>query len=205
TVDVVATPRPYAGDDVDLAPADTDRPPLDAVFAENVDEPAIGALQVSLDGRQVLASFVLENAVDAALMRRIDSGLPSGFTYDLRLVVPRRRWFNRTVVRSAIQVTAMYNAVTREYLINIKHDGTLVESRVVRAWDALVDALTRFEAMPVVMLPETADPATRYRLRVRAQLGAGTTWYVIPTTETTDWAASMPLRLDAEPRIAPAP
>lgn len=158
------------------------------------DKAQLAELEVAVEGRQVLVSFVLRGAYDDSTEQRIASGLPTSFTYDLRLVHRRKLWLDKTLLSSTLQVVAMYNALTREYLINTKHDGNLVDSRVVRDLAALETTMTRFERFPAFSI-DTASLAgiaaeRPIVLQARAELGTRTILGLIPDTRTTGWAES---------------
>ena len=83
----------------------------------------------------------------------------------------------------------MYNAITREYLVNYKFDGKLTESRVVRSLDELNQAMTRLRDLPIFTLGSV--PADRRLLvRARADLGSRTIFSFVPTAVTTEWVES---------------
>ena len=151
-------------------------------------DPRVSIQELELDGPQVRLSFRLDNAFHDNLQRSIDSGLPTGFTFDFQLARPRRGWFNNTIESVSLQVDAMYNAITREYLINYRRDGSLIESRVVREPEELRRAMTEFTDFPVFSV-EGRRTGQRLRLRVRADLGTGTILWFIPRTVSTDWAS----------------
>ena len=109
--------------------------------------------------------------------------------------------FNNTLDSASLQVDAMYNAVTREYLINYRLDGSLIESRVVREPDELRQAMTEFSDVPIFSV-EGRPPGQRLRVRVRADLGTGTVFFFIPKTISTDWA-SRRFRITGERNGAP--
>lgn len=149
----------------------------------------LSELAVAIEDRQVLVSFHLEGAYDTSTEQSIASGLPTSFTYELRLVRRRKLWFDKTVLSSTVQVVAMYNALTREYLINTKHDGNLVGSKVVRDPAELEATMTRLVRFPIFAITET--PSDRQVvLRARAELGTRTILGLIPDTRTTSWAES---------------
>lgn len=170
---------------------------LASAGAHRVDvKPAIVGLDTRMADDQVLVSFILRGAYDASMARRVDSGLPTGFDYRLRLVRDRKGWFDSTIDASTLQVMAMYNAVTREYLVNYKQNGNLVESRVVRDTASLRRALTQIDALTAFDLGTVPREVRERRLKVqvRAELGTGTFLFFIPTTQTTDWAESDTVR-----------
>lgn len=154
------------------------------------DEAEVRDLAVKVEDGRILASFRLDNAFDDALRRRIDSGLPTDLVYRFSLERDRRSWFDASEAAGRLQVIAMYNAVTGEYLVNFKHDGNLVESRIVREQSELKKAMTEMVDFPVFST-EGLDPDVRLQLEVRAELGTRTILAFIPRTRATDWAKSV--------------
>ena len=142
----------------------------------------------------IAASFALENVFDDAFVERIQTGLPTGFDFRFKLVQPQKRWFDNTIATSRFQVVAMYNAVTREYLINYKRDGKLIESRVALEVEELRQAMTRFDDLQIFDLEERLR-SRRLQVRARAALGSKNLFFLIPTTVKTDWAESEKFQL----------
>ena len=157
-------------------------------------EPAIEELQVTVDGSQVLASFHLANGLDPETRERIDSGLPTSFIYELELKRDRKHWWDRGLDATILEVVGMYNAVTREYLVNTKQGGRLIESRTVRDAEELERAMTVFESFPAFTLD--ADPdGSRFLVRMRVDLGSGALLGFIPYQRSTGWIESNKVRL----------
>ena len=156
-------------------------------------KPRLTEPQVGLDGPRVEVSFEMLDGFDADLLERIQTGLPSGFVYDFRLLRDRKRWFDVEIDSSRLQVVAMYNAVTREYLVNTKQNGRLIKSHVVRDEDELERALTRFEAVPVFTL-EGEGGQRRLLVRMRAELDSATFLAFIPRRVATSWIESRKFR-----------
>ncbi|MEO1086600.1 MAG: hypothetical protein AAFY88_20390, partial [Acidobacteriota bacterium] len=97
------------------------------------------------------------------------------------------------------QVVAMYNAVTSEYLINYKHDGELVQSRVVRDAEELERAMTELTDFPMFTHGGRGRKDDDYYVRASAEHGTRTVLAFIPRTLSTDWVRTEPLRLGSEP------
>jgi hypothetical protein len=160
-------------------------------FGSSDDKPHLSDLQVSLEGTRVAVSFELVNAFGDELFERIQTGLASGFSFQFVLVREQRRWFDDKIDSSTLQVIAMYNAVTREYLVNYKQDGKLTDSRVTRTRVELEQAMTRFEKLTVFHVDEVkSSPRRRALVRARAELGSKTMLLIIPTRVQTDWIKS---------------
>lgn len=153
-------------------------------FAQSESKPQLSNFLVSLSGREVTVSFHLDHAFDTRLMERIHSGLPSGFSYHLVLHREHKHWFDRNLDRTTIQVVAMYNAITEEYLVNFKQDGRLIESQTARTPVELERIMTLFESLPVF----TLDPLPyhwRLLVRAEAELGSKMVLSMIPMRVTT--------------------
>ena len=154
--------------------------------------PAISELSAASRDGVLLVSFRLDRALDKRTWEKIESGLPTGFTYDIQVRRIRRRWFDKAVVATRLQVVAMYNALTREYQVNFRRDGELYASRVVTSQEELERALTTFEGLPSVALAD--EPPGRLVLRVRAEVGTRTRLGLIPDRVHTAWAQTTPFR-----------
>lgn len=150
----------------------------------------IAALSVLRDGATLLVSFRLDRALDERTWEKIESGLPTGFTYDIEVQRLRRRWFDKRVGSTRLQVVAMYNALTREYQVNFRRDGELYASRVVTSAADLERALTVFEKLPSIEIED--DRAGRFVLRVRAELRSRTRLGLIPDRVHTAWVETPP-------------
>jgi Domain of unknown function (DUF4390) len=157
-------------------------------------EPRIRDLSIALEGGQVLVSFRLDGGFSDDLVRRIESGLPTGFTYELDLARDRKRWWDDSIANTRLEVVAMFNAITREYLVNTKIQGKLIDSRTLRDLGDLERAMTRFTALPVFSI-EPGGSRSRYLLRARVELGTGHVLGFIPFLRTTDWVESNKVRV----------
>lgn len=160
-------------------------------------EPRLSEVRVALEDGSVKVSFELLDAFSDETMERIRTGLPTGFVYQFRLDRDRKRWFDASLAARTLQVVAMYNAVTAEYLVNFKLDGELVESRVVRERLNLELALTRLAGVPIFDL-ESIDTPDRVLVRARADLGSKTGFLFLPTKVTTGWHRSRKFRATDE-------
>jgi hypothetical protein len=160
-------------------------------------EPLLADLRVAVVSGSIQISFELRGAYSKETFERIHTGLPTGFEYQFRLDRDRKRWFDASLATATLQVVAMYNAVTDEYLVNSKLDGDLIESKIVRDPAALEMALTRFEGIEI--FPSGAiSTDDRVLVRVRADLGAKSGFLFLPTRETTGWERSRKFRRSDE-------
>jgi hypothetical protein len=159
-------------------------------------EPRLSRPLVAPNGSHLLVTLALEDGFGAPVRERIQSGLATTFDYEIELRRDRKRWFDARVAAAGLQVTAMYNALTREYLVNFKLDGRLIESRSVRDEAALEAAMTRIARLPAFPL-QIVPRGVRVLVRARALLGEGTWLGVIPSRDGTGWRESGKLRVPA--------
>ncbi len=167
--------------------------PAQSPLARSTRAPGAGIadLAVTRDGAALLVSFRLQRALDERTWEKIESGLPTGFTYDIELRRLRRSWFDKQMGRTRLQVVAMYNALTREYLVNFKRDGELYASRLVTSAEELEAAMTTFADLPLLELADA--PQDRLVVRARAELGSRTRLGLIPDRVHTAWVTTEPL------------
>jgi len=161
--------------------------------AEPPGKPRLDEPQVALDGQRIEVSFVLTAGFNEELLERIRTGLPSGYVFDIRLLRDRKRWFDVEIDSSRLEVVGSYDAVTREYLVNTKQDGKLIDSRVVRDEQELERALTRLEAVPVFTLEGDAG-RRRLMVRMRAEIDSANFLFFIPRRVATPWRYSRKFR-----------
>lgn len=157
-------------------------------------EPAVRDLSIALNGVQVLASLRLADAFGPEIQARLESGLPTGIVYEIELMRDRKRWWDESLSSTRLEVVALYNAITREYLVNTKLRGRLIDSRTVRDKSALEQAMTRFIAVPVFVLRDPSK-TERYLIRVRAELGTGDFLGFVPIMRATPWVESNKVRV----------
>jgi Domain of unknown function (DUF4390) len=160
-----------------------------ALVLPAADAAEIADLKVSLDGDRVLLSFQLDGAFTPQLVERVESGLPTTLLYELELLRDRKRWFDRGLDEASLTVVGIYDAVRREYLVNYKLDGRLLESRMVHDLAGLERAMTRVERLHVFTLEPTASKK-RLLVRARAELGTRHILGFIPSKIATDWQES---------------
>lgn len=163
------------------------------VAAAGSEPPRVSDVRVTLDGPRVLVSFRLENAFDQRIVERVESGLPTAFVFELGLMRDRKRWWDKGLEEGTLEVVAMYNPLAREYLINYKLNGKLMESRMATSLDELEKAMTRIDALPAFSL-EGITTQRRLLVRVRARLASRTLFSLLPTEITTGWTESRKFR-----------
>jgi hypothetical protein len=161
-------------------------------------EGRISGLEVKLDGARVLASLTLADAFHHRLRERVDSGLPTSIVYRFELDKDRQRWWDRYLEEATLEVTAVYDAVARQYTVNYKLNDKLIDSRTLHDPQALAESMTRIDWLPIFTL--AGIPAGwRLLVKARAELGSRTVLSIVPVAITTDWVESRKFRTPASP------
>ena len=167
-----------------------------ALVAAASGRPDLDEIQVAVSSEEIALSTRLHNGFSEEFLERLESGLPTELTYRFSLYRDRKRWWDGEIAKSTYQIIAMYNAVSREYLVNYKHDGRLTETRVVRDLSELERAMSVLDQVPIFGIASQPPKVQRTLMRAtilvrgRVELGSGTWLWVFPTTQTTDWARS---------------
>ena len=89
---------------------------------------------------QVLVSFELRDAYSPAVREAIASGLRTTFTYELELRTVVPAWIDRTIARTTVTTSDLYDNLTRRHTLTRTVDGRVEEvtvtddEAVVRSW-----------------------------------------------------------------------
>jgi len=173
-----------------------------AAPAEARDRPSIEAFEAErAEGRVAVSWTVAVGLTDDAL-ERIHSGIPVTLRHRVELVVRRAvpLWRARILSRAVIEVTARFDALTRQYDLERRTrfddspDGP-TSSLDVHRTDSEAEMLawmTRVEHLPRLTVPDDVPPG-RLRVRVESWLGRRYVWYMLPWSITAS----------AESRVGP--
>lgn len=156
------------------------------VTSANAAEVSIEKLTAQSQRGRVSVSFTLEGAFDREeVLRELQSGLPTVFTYDVELIRKRSNWFDNVVARSRIEIIATFNSVTREYLVNYRRDRKLVRSEIVKDFEQLKRRMSRIEEQDLFDLGQRRP--SKMRIRARADVVQELVFYIVPRTVRTPW------------------
>jgi hypothetical protein len=149
-------------------------------------ESKITGIEARAAAGTVSVRFSLHNGFDdPELIRSLQNGLPTGFSYRVEIFRKRPNWFDDTLASSTIEVICTYNSVTREYLVNYRRDRKLVRSETFRDFALVRERMTNIDE-PELFRIGSRRPY-KHRIRVRAEFGKTLMLFVVPRTVTTDW------------------
>lgn len=154
--------------------------------------------RVVQDGSRIFVSLTLVGAFDAELKNRLDSGLETSFEYQIDLLRDRKRWLDDSLLSRRLEIAATYDAITREYLVNIRLDDQLVDSRVVRSVAELERTMSEVERLAVFDLAGLPR-GERLLVRARAIVGGRDGWFFFAGQDATSWQESAKFRLPRTP------
>lgn len=153
---------------------------LDAAGAE------IESLQATEEEGHISVRFLLSNASQRAdIVSALQSGLPTGFTFEVELIRKRPNWFDDDVARAQIEIICTFNSLTQEYLLNYRRNRLLVKSEVFGDFHTLMRSMTSIAEER--LFPTGNFKPQKLRVRVRASLTQGYLLHVVPWQETTPW------------------
>lgn len=158
----------------------------------------ISDFKVTVDGSRAMVGLKLERAFTSRLWERVESGLPTTILYRFLLEKDRKRWYDRQLQEATLEIVATFDAVGRQYTVNYKLDGKLVESRTLHDPQALATAMTRIEALPLFAL-DKLPRQWRLLIKARAELGSKTILALVPVSVATEWVESRKFRPSREP------
>lgn len=149
-------------------------------------DPSVQQLSATEQNGKISVQFILENAFESSeVLQALESGLPTGFNFELELIRKRPNWFDSTLASSRLEVICTYNGVTREYLLNYRRDRHLVVSETFNDLERLKERMTRIVEQDIFTIGSYAP--FKLRVRVRAGILRGFLLYVIPWEVSTDW------------------
>jgi hypothetical protein len=135
---------------------------------------------------EVSVHFTASNAfADEQRIQALQSGLATSITYVVEIFRDRPNWFDEGIQRSRIEAIATFNSVTREYLLNYRRDERLVRSETFSDLQALLKRMTTIDEPSLFTIGERRP--YKLKVRVKADLGRGWLFYIIPWQSSTRW------------------
>lgn len=146
----------------------------------------IESLLATAENGHVSVQFILSNTSQRLdIVKALQSGLPTAFTFEVELIRKRPNWFDEDVAQARIEIICTFNSLTQEYLLNYRRDRLLVRSEVFGDFDSLVRSMTSVSEER--LFPTGRFKPQKLRVRVRASLTQGYLLHVVPWQETTPW------------------
>ena len=148
--------------------------------------PEISRLDAISANGKISVRVAVRNAFELAeISRSLQSGLPTGFSYQFELVRKRPNWFDDTLATSTVEVIATWNSVTREYLVNYRRDGKLVRSETVTGVAELREKMTQVDEP--ALFDRNNRPPFKLVVRARVDISRKVVFYIIPSVSSTEW------------------
>jgi Domain of unknown function (DUF4390) len=148
--------------------------------------PHIGDLKVEIRDGQILATFRLDDALDADARARIASGLETEFEYRLEIIRPRRFWIDSKLVQHELVAGVKYDSLSRQYGLTLKRDGKVERSSTTDRRDEMERWLTLLRDIPLGAAGDFV-PLEDYAVRVRAEFPVRFVLFFIPWDQDTSW------------------
>jgi len=149
----------------------------------------IPEVRTALSGRDLKVEARLSRALPEDVTKRLVSGLPTTATWEVRLFVVRRNWWDGLVDERRYAVTATYRPVGGDYTLERRLDGRLLETTVVPDREEALRALATLPGLPCFrMAPRLAGRTLG--VRVRCVYGSEMALGLFPARVGTSWRRS---------------
>lgn len=116
---------------------------------------------------QLLVYFTVDNCFTAEMVRAIESGLPTTFTFLVQLNERREFWWDRNIIEHKVRHTVRYDQLKDLYELRLSEDTE--EMIMVKDFDEAKQIMSEIVALEVINLSEL-NRGIRYRLRLKAEM-----------------------------------
>ena len=149
----------------------------------------IPQVETALQGRDVAVTAGLSRPLPEDVRKRLASGLPTTVTWQVRLFVSRRKWWDDPLDERRYAVTATYRPVGGDFAVERRLDGRLLETVVLPSLAEAEAALSALAGLPCFRMgPALAGPTLAGR--VRCVYGSRLALGFLPTAVGTSWRKS---------------
>lgn len=149
----------------------------------------IPQVETVLSGREVRVEARLSPGLPPDVRTRLASGLPTTVTWEVRLFVSRRKWWDGLEDERRYEATASYRPMRDDYALERRLDGRLLETVVVPGREEAERALGTLPGLPSFTIGShlAGKPLV---VRVRCVYGTGMALGFVPTRSMTGWRRS---------------
>lgn len=130
-------------------------------------EARLSDIVVTNTAEHLIVYFSVEDCFTAEMMQAIESGLPTTFTFYIRLYERRDFWWDRQMTELEVRHTVRFDQLKKHYEVTLS-DGT-GEVVNVQDFDEVRRLMSEVAALPVVPL-DRLQKGGRYQLQMMAEL-----------------------------------
>src|SRR5574340_1158890 len=157
-------------------------------------DPHIYLLTITVVRNSVVISFALNGDVDPELARRLRSGLATSIDYDIGLAERTRYWFDESLDRHRLRITAEYDPIARDFIVRDFWDGRPAGVRRAHEFSEAAGLLLSRSNLPAFRV-ERGWPHKHLYVKMRASYDAGHFFALAPVDSTTDWKKSRTFKI----------
>ncbi len=130
-------------------------------------EARLSDIVVTHTGEHLIVYFTVEDCFTAEMLEAIESGLPTTFTFYIRLYERRDFWWDRQMTELEVRHTVRFDQLKKHYEVTLS-DGT-GEVVNVQDFDEVRRLMSEVAALPVVPL-DRLQKGGRYQLQMMAEM-----------------------------------
>ncbi|MCF8062481.1 MAG: DUF4390 domain-containing protein [Deltaproteobacteria bacterium] len=122
---------------------------------------------VTNTAEHLIVYFSVEDCFTAEMVRAIESGLPTTFTFYVQLDERREFWWDRTVAELEVRHTVRYDQLKRHYELRFSEEDNEVVT--VQDFEDARRLMSEVAALKVIPL-DRLEKGGRYQIRMMAEL-----------------------------------
>jgi hypothetical protein len=130
-------------------------------------EARLSDIVVTNTAEHLIVYFTVEDCFTAEMLEAIESGLPTTFTFYIRLYERRDFWWDRQMTELEVRHTVRFDQLKKHYEVT-RSDGT-GEVVNVQDFDEVRRLMSEVAALPVVPL-DRLQKGGRYQLQMMAEM-----------------------------------
>jgi hypothetical protein len=137
-------------------------------------EARLSNLIVTNTNNDLLVYTTVEGAFHEKMIKAIESGVPTTFSFFIMLYQTRSIWFDKTLADIEVSHTIRYNSLKKEYLVERSWENNLLRS--VKSLDDARRLMTDIDGLRILPLSKL-EKGKQYQVLVRARLSKVTLPY----------------------------
>lgn len=125
-------------------------------------------INIENDDKHILVSYKISGAFNEILIQRIESGLPTEFTFRLKVIMNRPPWVEKKLIEKKIVNKVTYDNITGKYSVNVKVDNEEREY-VFTDIEKMQEKMSHIKDFPIIDIDKLV-PHRDYFLKIKGEL-----------------------------------
>ncbi len=136
----------------------------DVAFAK---DPRLTNIMVTQPGNELLLYLNVERAFTKEVQKAILSGVPTTFSFFIKLIQPRKRWFNKRISDLKVDITVKYSSLKKEFVVTRSWETQ--NPLVTNSFEEARTMMEKIEGLKIIKLRKL-EKGGKYRIKAKAKL-----------------------------------